>query len=208
MTPQKTGQRDSDFNSAYELQNKIEKDRTLYSFSDNKLQLEKLYKIHDFQTQIHKMSQDWIFKEIKLTKSLIFCLIECHGETHQRSKFKPYEEVGGCLDGSKYVREEESVVALHTVFYRLVVFDHSFGLVDEIDIDLTELLNGTPCVPFTHHTVVPNPYDGYHTRISDWLKLEAFDSPDGKLAHAMVITKSVPDQNMEQRSVNDFVSRF
>jgi len=154
------------------------------------------------------MSQDWVFKDIKLTKTLIFCLVECQGETHQRSKFKPYEEVGGCLDGSKYVREDEGVVALHAVFYRLVVFDFLYNLIDEIDIDITELFNGTPCVPFTHHTTIPNAYDGYHTRISDWLKLEAFDSPDGKYAHAMVVTKSVPDQHMEQKSVNDFVSRF
>lgn len=82
LSPAKTGAKESALNSDHEMQNKINKDRTWYSFSDNKLQLDKLYKVHDFQTQIHKMSQDWIFKEVKLTKSLIFCLVECHGETH------------------------------------------------------------------------------------------------------------------------------
>lgn len=124
---------------------------------------------------------------------MIFALVECHGQTYQHSKHKPYDDAGGCLDGSKFVKDEEGVTSVHSVFNRVLVFDLSFRLVDEIDIDIGELFNGTPTTPFSLNTVLPNPYDGYHTRISDWLKIDAFDSADGKQVHLMIMTKSIPD---------------
>jgi hypothetical protein len=139
------------------------------------------------------MSEDWVFKDIKITNSLIFALVECHGETHQKSSKKTYEDMGGCLDGSKFVKEDGGVTSVQSVFNRVLVFDLDYNLVDEIDIDIGELFNGSPTTPFSINTVLPNPYEGYHTRISDWLKIEAFDMANGSQAQLMIMTKSIPD---------------
>jgi hypothetical protein len=152
------------------------------------------------------MSEDWEFQDIKITKNLNFALVKCHGETYSRQKRN--EEAGGCLDGSKFVKEDEGVTASHSVFNRVLVFDLDFNLVDEIDIDIGELFNGAPTTPFSMNTVLPNPYEGYSTRISDWLKIDAFDSSDGKSVHLMIMTKSIPDKNIVSTSVNQIVSEF